>query len=228
MISVIIPTLNEEARLPVCLSALVGASIDGVVKEVIVVDGGSTDKTIKIADEFGAEIVSSAPGRGGQLRLGGDKARGEWLLFLHGDTVLEEGWVEDAEDLMANHLFDVGVFRMAFDSKSLAARIVSAGANIRTKWLKRPYGDQGLLISREFYNDIGGYQDIPLMEDVDIIRRIVGRCSSDSIRLLDAKATTSADRYERDGYARRVIKNFILINRYRLGASPEKLAKAYR
>lgn len=228
MISVVIPTLNAAERLPVCLDALVAPAVSGLVKEVIIADGGSTDDTLKIADGFGARVVNAPPGRGSQLAAGATAARGEWLLFLHGDTVLEEGWDVAARAMIDENKYAAGVFRLAFDAKGFAPTLVEAGAMLRTKLLKSPYGDQGLLISRSAYDEIGGYNDMPLFEDVDIIDRLVKRYKGNAFAVLDAKAVTSPARYEREGYGRRVFRNAILSARYRLGASPEKLAKEYR
>ncbi|MEM8771870.1 MAG: TIGR04283 family arsenosugar biosynthesis glycosyltransferase [Pseudomonadota bacterium] len=228
MISVVIPSLNAATRLPLCLDALVGAAASGLVKEVVIVDGGSADKTRDIAEGFGAMVISAPPGRGGQLKAGANAARGAWLLFLHADTVLEAGWAEEARAHMKDFSEQVAVFTLAFDAKKSAARFVSSGAMIRTQMLKLPYGDQGLLISRKVYDDIGGYGDLPLFEDVDFARRLVKAKGRSALRVLSARATTSAERYERLGYLRCVISNQILMVKYLAGAAPEELAKEYR
>ncbi len=227
MISVVIPTLNAESRLARCLEALVPAACDGTVKEVVVVDGGSTDRTAEIADGFGARVIAHAPGRGGQLRAGAGEARGQWLLFLHGDTILDDKWAAVARNHMECESARLGVFTLAFETKAPAAKLVSAGAMIRTRMLSLPYGDQGLFVSRALYDEIGGYRDIPLFEDVDIIRRLVKRFGRGVIKVLPATAATSAERYERMGYARCVIRNNLLLARFLFGASPEVLLKAY-
>lgn len=226
-ISVVIPALNAGAHLPRCLEALVGAAIDGLVREVIVVDGGSADDTAKIADAFGARIVETPPGRGGQLAAGARVARGEWLLFLHADTVLAHSWAPEAERFMATQE-GAAVFTLRFDAKGLAPRIVESGAMARTRLLKAPYGDQGLLIRRALYDEAGGYGDLPLMEDVAFVRSLAKLKGRGVVHVLRAEALTSAARYERDGYARRVVKNAVLLARYFLGASPHDLARDYR
>ncbi len=230
MLSVVIPTLNAASRLPLCLDALVGPAVDGLVKEVVVVDGGSEDASVQIADGFGAKILTAPPGRGGQMKKGAEAARAPWLLFLHADTVLEEGWAEEAGAFIdaagANQA--AAVFTLQFYNPGLAPRLVATGAMARTKLFKSPYGDQGLLISRALYDEVGGFSDMPLFEDVDIIQRIVARKGRAALHILKSKAVTAADRYERDGYLRRVLKNAWHLLRYHAGAAPEDLAKSYR
>ena len=228
LISVVIPTLNAAVRLGACLEALAGPAMDGMVRQVIVVDGGSSDETLKIAEGFGAKILSAPPGRGGQMKAGAAVASSGWLLFLHGDTVLEPGWVDEARLFIEKNTYDAGVFTLAFDAKGFAPKFVAAGAMIRTRYAKSPYGDQGLFMSKATYEEIGGYKDLPLFEDVEILRRLMQLRGRHALHVFGSKAVTSARRYEEEGYLRRVFKNALLLTRYQLGASPEKLSKAYR
>jgi glycosyltransferase involved in cell wall biosynthesis len=172
--------------------------------------------------------LTAPPGRGGQLSAGAQAARGDWFLFLHADTALQEGWAAEATVHIEAHAESAAVFTLAFDSKKGAAKFVSTGAMIRTRVLRLPYGDQGLLISRAFYDAVGGFADMPLFEDVDMARRIVKARGRRALRVLDTTATTSAERYERLGYARCILRNAWLLTRFHLGAAPEALAKAYR
>lgn len=227
MLSVVIPTLNEAGRLPACLSALIPAAIDGLVKEVIVSDGGSTDATAAIADDAGARFLAGPKGRGGQLARGAGAARGRWLLFLHADTVLEPGWESDARRLLIDE-DKAGVFTLAFDGGRLAAKIVAAGAMLRTRIFASPYGDQGLLISRALYDRLGGFSDMPLFEDVDLVDRLVRHSGRRALRVFPSRAVTSPARYEKDGYMRRVAKNLACLAMYRAGVAPAKLAKLYQ
>ena len=192
MISVIIPTLNAEAGLAATLTALVPGAVEGLIREVIVADGGSTDATRDIADACGATIVVSEPGRGLQLRTGAEHARGSWLLFLHADTVLEPGWIADVtafqHRVATTGQSTAAVFRFALDDQGLAPRIVEAGVRLRSAVLKLPYGDQGLLIPRALHDEIGGYAALPIMEDVDLIRRVGRR----RVHVLRTAAVTSA------------------------------------
>ncbi|WP_425410999.1 TIGR04283 family arsenosugar biosynthesis glycosyltransferase [Hyphococcus sp.] len=227
MISVVIPALDAEARLAECLNAIVPAAMMELVREVIVVDGGSQDKTVEIAEGFGARVIAAPQGRGGQLMAGALAAKGEWYLFLHADTVLEGGWDDEARRFIDAHPDKAAVFTMRFDTQGAAPRIVAAGAMARARIFRTPYGDQGLLISKTLYNETGGYADLPLMEDVDFIRRLIRVKGRGALHILQSKALTSAERYARDGYARRVMKNAAILMRYHLGSKPEALARDY-
>ncbi|MEM6851315.1 MAG: TIGR04283 family arsenosugar biosynthesis glycosyltransferase [Pseudomonadota bacterium] len=227
MISVVIPTLNAAKGLPGALTALVPAAADGLVKEVIVVDGGSQDETTAIADGAGARILSAPRGRGGQLAAGAAAARAPWLLFVHADTVLAEGWEAAAqahlERAEAEGAPRAAVFQFRLDDPNWRARIVEFGALVRCAVLGLPYGDQGLFISRAHYDEIGGFRPLPLMEDVDLVRRIGRR----RLTLLRAPARTSAARYRRDGYASRILRNLLCISLFSLGVSPARIARLY-
>ncbi len=220
-LSVIVPTLNAEAALPETLDRLLPGVAAGVLREVIVSDGGSADKTVHLADLSGAEIVSGPAGRGGQLARGAARARGDWLLFLHADTHLPPDWV----GLIAQHAArsdDAAAFQLRFRARGIPAQFTAWFANTRSRLFGLPYGDQGLLISRRLYDEIGGYRDQPLMEDVAIARALRGR-----LVLLDGHVSTSAARYQQDGWMRRGLLNLWTLARYRLGARPEALARSY-
>jgi len=227
MISVIIPTLNAERRLAVCLEGLVAAAVAGLVREVIVCDGGSTDRTVEIADAAGARVVPSEKGRGAQLAAGASAARGAWLLFLHGDTVLEDSWTEEIGEFLSGDRRRIGVFSLRFDKKGFAPAVVAKGAMLRTRLLASPYGDQGLLISRQLFDEIGGYRAMALFEDVDIIDRVVRRAGRKALHIFHARAITSTARYERGGYFGRVLRNTLCLAMYRAGVAPEKILRLY-
>ncbi|MCZ4298412.1 TIGR04283 family arsenosugar biosynthesis glycosyltransferase [Henriciella marina] len=223
-LSIIIPTLHAAEDLPQCLASLMPGAEAGLIREVLLSDGGSRDATADIADAAGASIIQSERGRGKQLATGAKAARGEWLLFLHADTSLTRDWVERVRDHMANAPGKAAFFTLAFRSDHPMAKHVAARANRRAKLLGLPYGDQALLVPRSLYEETGGYKDMPLMEDVALVRAIGRR----RLSMLSAEARTSAAKYERDGWRKRSWKNAWLITRYLLGASPEKLAAAYR
>jgi len=220
-ISVIIPTLNAAPDLGPLLACLGEALAAGLIAEVIFSDGGSDDDIEQIADLAGAVLIRGAAGRGGQLAAGATVAKGQWLLFLHADSQLSPGWTEAAR----HHLGDpetAAYFQLAFDLDGFAPRCVAAWANLRSRLLNLPYGDQGLLISRALYDATGGYPAIPLMEDVALARHLP------KMRGLSARITTSARRYQAQGWLRRGGRNLWILARYFAGVDPEKLARAYR
>src|SRR5436190_17193512 len=149
MITVVIPTLNAAATLPKCFDSLIGAALQGLVREVIVVDGGSGDDTRAIVDAAGAKFLTAERGRGQQLGAGAKMARGEWLLFLHADTSLESGWEGEARSFIERQLLErpqAAVFRFALDDFSARARWLERLVALRCRIFALPYGDQGLLI----------------------------------------------------------------------------------
>ena len=221
-VSVIIPTLNAAGELPATAEALMPGLMTGLLGEVVVSDGGSQDETLRIARALGATTVTGAAGRGGQIARGVAAARGPWVLVLHADTHLGPGWVEAARHHIADHPDRAGYFRLAFRAQGWRPGLVARGANLRSRWLGLPYGDQGLLLQKPVLECAGGVPDIPLMEDVVLARRLTGR-----LRPLDAEARTSARRYEAEGWGRRVARNLWTLTRFALGASPERLGQGY-
>ncbi|KRS12779.1 glycosyl transferase [Roseovarius atlanticus] len=220
-LSVVMPTLNAEAGLARALPALAEGLEAGLIRELVISDGGSDDATARIAEAAGAVLVTGAASRGGQLRRGVGVARGEWLLVVHADTALPQGWPEVVKAHIASGQ-GAAAFRLSFDARGLAPVIVAGWANLRSKVFGLPYGDQGLLLSRSDYDAAGGYPDIPLMEDVALARALGRR-----VALLPATVTTSAERYRRDGWLRRGGRNLWLLLRYLGGVRPEELARRY-
>src|SRR4029453_16365834 len=167
MISVIVPTLNAERTLGATLAALVPAVVKGAVQEAILVDGGSTDETCLIAEAAGTQMIDTPRGRGTQLDAGAAEARGDWLLFLHADTVLEPGWAEEAESFMERVAKGGGPpaaapFRFGLDDGGMMPRLLESLVALRCFLFALPYGDQGLLISRRLYGELGGFRPMPL------------------------------------------------------------------
>lgn len=224
-LSVIIPALDAEAVLPLCLAALMPGLESGLIRELILVDGGSDDQTRRLADGAGAKVISAPKtGRAAQLRIGFDQARGDWLLFLHADTALSRDWAERAKAHMTERKNKAAAFTLAYRSDHPMAKVVARRANWRARAMGLPYGDQGLLISRKLYTEVGGYSDTPFMEDVQIVRAI----GKTRLSILSAEARTDASKYDRDGWRKRSWHNASLVTRYLLGASPQSLAKKYR
>jgi glycosyltransferase involved in cell wall biosynthesis len=191
MISVVIPTLDAERQLPRCFDSLIVAAVRGVVREVIVADGGSADGTLSIADAAGAHIVRLERNRAAQLAAGAEMARSEWLLFLHPETALEPGWEVEVESFLHQAMPErpqAAVFRFALEDFGAAARRAEARAALRSWMLALPYGDQGLLMPRRLYKKLGGYQALERLEDADMIRRIGRR----RLVMLRARAINSA------------------------------------
>jgi rSAM/selenodomain-associated transferase 2 len=221
-LSVVIPTLNANAHLPGALRLLTTPGVD----EIVISDGGSNDGTVELAEAAGARVVKAPPGRGTQLEAGAHAATGDWLLFLHADTRPAEGW----RDAVAQFTGDpanaarAAYFQFALDDKKTAARRLERFVAWRCRTLALPYGDQGLLIARDFYEELGRYRDWPLMEDVEFVRRI-GR---DRLVALPVAAVTSAQRYRRSGYIGQSLNNLVLLSLYFLKVPPRALARLYR
>jgi rSAM/selenodomain-associated transferase 2 len=222
-LSIVIPTLDPGERLTVCLDAV---SSWPEALDIVIADGGSRDGTIGRAAARGARVVSTSRGRGVQLRHGADAAVGAWLLFLHADTVLAPGWVEAVRAFIGDpkHSSDIAAFAFALDDPAPAARRLERIVAWRCRHFALPYGDQGLLIARPFYDRIGGFRPLPIMEDVDIMRRVPGG----RLHILPVKAVTSADRYRAGGYWLRPLRNLTCQALWRLGVPAPWIARAYR
>lgn len=221
-ISVIMPALDAAAGIADALGAV---AVPGLVGERIVVDGGSADGTVEIARAAGARVIAAERGRGAQLAAGASAARADWLLFLHADTVLARGWAEEAARFIADpaNLARAAAFRFALDEPRRRGRLLEAGVALRSRLFALPYGDQGLLIGRDFHDRLGGFGTLPLYEDVDFIRRIGRR----RLSLLRTPAVTSAARYRRGGYLLRPLRNLCLLGLYFAGVAPRRLTRLY-
>lgn len=216
-ISIIIPALNAANALQATLAAVSDAD------EIVVVDGGSSDATCALARASGAALIAAPRGRGAQLRAGALAARYDWLLFLHADTVLAHGWREACERFAACPEARAGAFRFALDDSAWQARLLERLVNFRTRLFGLPYGDQGLFIHRTLFDAVGGYKTMPLMEDVDIVRRLGKR----RLEMLPHTAVTSAERWRRRGWLAQTLRNQICLMLFFLGVSPERIQIIY-
>jgi len=217
----VIPTLNAEATLPATMESL------GSVRS-IVVDGGSVDGTEALALAAEVKFVTAPRGRGQQLGAGAEVALADgarWLLFLHADTVLEDGWLKEAEAFVSDpaQANNAAVFAFKVDDDRTAARRLERLVAWRTGALALPYGDQGLLISGGFYQSLGGYRPLELMEDVDLMRRIGGK----RLHVFKATAMTSAHKFRQAGYLRRSLRNLSCLGLFFLGLPVRWIARIY-
>ncbi|MFM2129248.1 MAG: hypothetical protein RL477_794 [Pseudomonadota bacterium] len=234
LLSIVVPTLDAASHLPACFAAIAEgqrlARDCGVIApdiELIVADGGSADDTVALAGQWGARVIAAPRGRGSQLAAGADVANGDWLLFLHADTRLADNWLCAVSGHINNPANPgmAAAFRFVLDDPSRAARFLESAVAWRTRALALPYGDQGLLVSRNFYRALGGFGKDPLMEDVDIVCRI----GAARLRRLDAAAITSAARYRegKAGWILRPLRNLSCLSLWFLGLPAPMIARLY-
>ena len=225
-LTIVIPTLDAAGNLCATLAAL-REGLAGIldVQEILVVDGGSRDATVELARESGARAIAAPRGRGLQLAAGAAAARGDWLLFLHADTRLDPGWQHAVAAFIAApaNRARAAAFAFALDDPAPQARRLERLVAWRCRVLGLPYGDQGLLIARALYDRLGGYRAVPIMEDVDLVRRIGQR----NIAILPVRAVTSAERWRRNGWLRRSARNLACLSLHFLGVPPRLIARLY-
>ena len=221
-ISVIIPVLNEAANLE---KTLAQAQEDRDV-EIIVVDGGSEDDTVEIAKKHGVKVmISPQPGRSFQMNFGAQKATGNILLFLHGDTILPEGYIQKIIIAFTETETIAGAFELAIDGEKLSLRLVEKAVNWRSRLLSLPYGDQGIFVKASVFWELGGFPSLPIMEDFIFIRKLR---SLGKITILPAPVITSGRRWQKLGVWKTTLLNQVIVMGYWLGVSPERLARWYR
>jgi rSAM/selenodomain-associated transferase 2/rSAM/selenodomain-associated transferase 1 len=222
LLGIVIPALDEEESLPGLLQDLSRISIP---HEVVVSDGGSTDRTGASAREAGALLVDAPRGRASQMNTGARVLGSPWLLFLHSDSRLPESslraleeWIQTADPR------DFGTFSFALDSRGLTWRVLEAGQRVREGLLGLAYGDQGLLVHRSLFDEVGEFPQLPLMEDVEMLRRLkrIGRW-----RRIEAPLLTHPRRFQEEGAFRAWLRNVLLITLFQLGVSPHRLLRFY-
>ncbi|WP_066378527.1 TIGR04283 family arsenosugar biosynthesis glycosyltransferase [Anabaena sp. CA = ATCC 33047] len=220
-ISVIIPTLNEAAN----ITAVINTINPRINTEIIVVDGGSQDETVALAQSLGVKVISSSPGRAVQMNAGATVANGEILLFLHADTRLPMGFDEMIASALQQPQVVAGAFELRIDAALGGLRWVEKGVNWRSRLLQMPYGDQAIFITKSIFEKIGGFPELPIMEDFELIRRLqrIGK-----ITIIPVPVVTSARRWIKKGVFKTTLINQIVIIAYLLGVKPERIRQWYR
>ncbi|MCE5281048.1 MAG: TIGR04283 family arsenosugar biosynthesis glycosyltransferase [Deltaproteobacteria bacterium] len=224
-VSVIIPAYREQG--------IINAAIEGVRRlsgggtaEIIVVDGGPEGETIAVIRDTAVKTIRSGKGRGLQLNQGARSAAGGGLLFLHADTTLPPTALERIGEVLGNEAFVGGAFDLSIASPRRGFRVIEQVANWRSRLTRIPYGDQAIFIRAADFNALGGFREIPIMEDVDLMRRI--KRNRGRIVILREPVRTSARRWEQEGMIYGTLRNWLLITLYLCGVPPERLARFYR
>jgi len=220
-ISIIIPALNEAANLPATLASTRNA----VDVEVIVADGGSSDETVKVARSWNTKVVTSGPGRARQMNAGAARATGEVLLFLHGDTRLPRGFDHHVRKILARPGVVAGAFQLRVNGRLPGLRTMERLVNLRSRRLQFPYGDQAIFLRADLFREVGGFPDMPIMEDFELVRRLRrrGRIATAPLPVL-----TSGRRWADLGIVRTTLINYAIPLAYYMGSPPSQLARWYR
>ena len=221
-ISIIIPTINEANNLPLLLSDL---SIIKKQGEIIIVDGGSKDKTIDVANIYGAKVYKSKErNRGLQLDMGAKEAKGEWFIFLHADTRLTHDWFRKINSVLKGDKNYIYYFKFKVNDKKIIYRVLEILVNFRSQYFKNPYGDQGLIVHKSIYLKNNGFQKIPIMEDVDFFRRLNNK---KDLKQLNLPIFTSSRKWERTNIFLQAFKNWNFRRRWLKGESTKSIYSDY-
>jgi rSAM/selenodomain-associated transferase 2/rSAM/selenodomain-associated transferase 1 len=220
-ISIVIPSLDEEKKLAAALAST--KSTPHV--EIVVVDGCSSDGTTEVAKSFGVRLLTTTAGRARQANAGGLAARGDVLIFLHGDTQLPRGFESYVLDIMRKPGVVAGAFALGIDGSEFGFRIIEMLANFRSRILQMPYGDQGIFIKASVFRDLGGFPDMVIMEDFVLIRRLRKK---GKVTIAPVAVKTSARRWRELGILKTTLINQAVLLGYFLGGNPERLARWYR
>lgn len=222
-ISLIIPVLNEAESINRFLDHVSSLRYNGDF-EIIVVDGADDQGTLNNIKKQNIKKIASKAGRARQMNRGASEATGEVLLFLHSDTELPEDGLELIADTVVSECV-CGAFELGIASSRLIYRIIETVVRVRTRFTLIPYGDQAIFVIRSFFDSLGGYNEIPLMEDVDLMRRV--KKSGVKIRIIDKQVKTSSRRWEKEGVLFCILRNWTLITLYLIGIPPERLVRYY-
>ena len=221
-ISIIIPTINEASNLPLLLSDLSSIQKKG---EIIIIDCGSEDKTIDIANIYGAKVcISKEKNRGLQLDIGAKNSKGDWLIFLHADTRLTSDWFRKINSVLKGNKNYIYYFKFKINHKKIIFRVLEILVNFRSKFFKQPYGDQGLIIHKTNYFKNNGFRKIPIMEDVDFLRRLKNKRD---LKQLNLPIFTSSRKWERTNIFLQALKNWNLRRRWLKGESIKSIYSDY-
>ena len=221
-ISIIIPTINEANNLPLLLSDLSSIQGEG---EIIIVDSGSEDKTVDIASIYGAKLfIAQERNRGLQLDIGAKNSKGNWLIFLHADTRLCHDWFRKTNSFLKGDNKSIYYFKFKINHKKMIYRVLEILVNFRSKFFKQPYGDQGLIIHRTTYIKNNGFRKIPLMEDVDFLRRLKNK---KDLKQLNSNILISSRKWERTNIFLQAIKNWHFRRRWLKGESLKSIYSVY-
>jgi len=224
-LSVIIPVLNELEIINHTLDIL--TRLPGADEcEFIIVDGNPSQNTIKAISNSRVIKLHTQPGRGIQMNRGAAAATGRGLLFLHADTQIPENGLEQVIETLTDETIVGGAFELGIDAAGFAYRLIEYVASARNRLTRIPFGDQGIFMKRDYFKKIGGYKTVPIMEDVDLMRR--AKKDGQNIRILRAKVQTSPRRWRNEGILFCTLRNWTLQFFYGLGVSPSILARFYR
>lgn len=220
-ISTIIPVLNEANT----IAQVISTARNAENVEIIVADGSSSDGTVEIAKSLSDRVISTTPGRATQMNAGAAASTGDILLFLHADTHLPHGYDTRVRQALGNPSIVAGAFELKIDAPLLSLRLIEIGVNCRSHFFQMPYGDQAIFLKTSTFNQIGGYPNLPVMEDFEFVRRLK---KQGRIEILSMPVLTSARRWQQVGVLKTTVINQIVIIAYFLGVSPDRLGEWYR
>lgn len=224
IISVVIPVLQEEALINDTIAGLEGMESDNTI-EIIVVDGGVGAETLKAMNSSAVKGIISEKGRGKQMNAGAQAARGDVIVFLHADTQLPEGGFKAISLAMETGRFVGGAFDLAIADGAPIFRMIERVASLRSRLTRIPYGDQAIFMKRDYFLEMGGYKDVPILEEVDLMRRV--KKKGGRMCFLDKKVNTSSRRWRKEGIVACTSRNWAIMLLYLFGVTPERLAKWY-